>query len=267
MAEWHDWLAWYRNCALAACDPRTRDALQSFALTRWRRYVFAYAGMTNCDATAMPIPSADIVWHDFETLLRLRHTRRGKAYKQWLFARQSSDRGDEASLKTIEGGATLIMRDVVRERLRREWPRRGTVSLNAPPPGAAAESPTLQDWLPASDHTLDDVQQRDLAALGEATARHLCREGLSRRAKTALLAREEGLSIAHPAVLQAAGCGKSSLYAAYADALETIAASVNRRFRQEDRATRAALAVATLKALIPHLRSWAKLENFMTGFF
>ncbi len=215
----------------------------------------------------MVMPAAAVAWHDFETLLRLRRTRRGKAYKHWLFARIPSHAGDHESLDAIQGGATLIMRDVVRERFRREMSRRGTVSLNAPPPGAPAESLSLLELLPSSALTQDDVQQRDLAALGTATAANLCRHVLSRRAKIALLAREWGVSTAHPAVLQAAACGKSMLYSAYHEALQTIAGTVNKRFQRDDRETRASLAVATLKALKPQLLAWAESENLMAEFF
>ncbi len=267
MAEWHDWLAWYRKCALAACDAPTREALQRFALARWQRYATVCAGATNCEAAAITLPSAAVAWHDFETALRLRSTRRGKAYKHWLFTRLPACSGKQTSLDAIQGGATLIMRDVVRERFRREMSRRGTLSMNAPLPGAPAEAPSLQELLPSPEHTLEHVQQRELAAWGAALAAELCRRILSRRAKIALLAREAGVSVAHPAVLAAAACGKSQLYAAYHEALQTIAETVNKRFEGDDRATRASLAVATLQALQAQLLAWAKSEKCMAEFF
>ncbi len=267
MAVWHDWLAWRRTCALAACDTPTRDALQRFALKRWRHYANACAWMIHCEGKPIAIPPAAIAWHDFETWLCLRRSRRGKTYKKWLFARISSHIGDDQSLKAIQGGASLIMRDVVRERFRREMSRRGTISLNATLAGETSESLSLQELLPASNLTQDDVYQRDLAALGTATATSLSRDVLSRRAKIALLAREWGLSTTHPAVLQAAACSKSAIYKAYHDALKTIAGTVNKRFRHDDRETRASLAVATMQALKPQLLTWAKSENVMSAFF
>lgn len=267
MKEWRYWQAWHRTCVLSACELPAREALQRFAFKHWRYYAKRCAGMIEGGKTPLAMPSAEVAWHDFETGLRLRRSRRGKTYKQWLFARVPSDAGEAQRLAAIEGGASLIMRDVVRERFRREMSRRGTFSLNAPVPGASGESLTVQDLLPSPASTRDDVYQRDLAVLGAATAKALCRDSLSRRAKIALLAREWGVSSAHPAVLRAAACGKSVMYTAYHDALKTIAGTVNQRFRRDDRETRACLAVATLQALIPELQTWAKSENLMTDFF
>lgn len=267
MKDLQHWQAWHRKCVLSACEPAARDALQSFASKHWRHYANRCSGMIERGNGALTMPTAEVAWHDFEAGLRLRRSRRGKVYKQWLFARIPSHAGDAQRLAAIEGGASLIMRDVVRERFRREMSRRGTFSLNAPVAGSSSEPLTVQDLLPSPISTRDDVYQRDLAVLGAAIARELCCDGLSRRAKIALLAREWGVSSAHPAILRAAACGKSVIYTAYHDALKKIAGTVNRRFREDDRKTRACLAVATWQALIPELQEWAKSENLMTDFF
>ncbi len=263
MAEWSHWQEWYRKCALAVCEAETRIALQRFADVRWRRYATVCAGKLLPQGNRFAVPAPDDAWHDFETMVRLRSTRRGKAYKHWLFARISSQSGQQA-LDAIQGGASLIIRDVVRERFRREMPRRQTVSLNAPPPDAPVGTPPLQELLPSPVQPLEDVQQRDLDTLAAATAAWVCRRVLSRRSRIAMLAREWGIPSTHPAVRDAAGCGKSVLYTAYHEALQSIAETVNARFRRDDRETRATLAVATLRALKPELISWAKSEALMT---
>ena len=266
MAEWEHWQEWYRKCALASCEEETRAALHRFADARWRRYAAVCAGKLYPEGNRFAVPPPADSWHDFETMVRLRHTRRGKAYKHWLFARMPPQSGRQA-LDAIQGGASLIMRDVVRERFRREMPRQRTVSLHAPPPGAPVGTPPLQELLPAPVQALDEVQQRDLNALAVSTAAWVCHQVLSRRSRIAMLAREWGIPPTDPAVLKAAGCGKSVLCTAYHEALQSIAETVNTRFRRDDRSTRAALAVATLRALKPELVSWAKSEALMAGFF
>ncbi len=267
MADWRHWQDWRRYCSLAACDIEAREALCEFAAMRWRRYAIIYSGITNPRVVVALTPTADMAWHAFETMLRLRHTRRGKSYKQWLFARIARNGGAGEALDTVQSGASLLMRDVVRDHFRREMPRAGTLSLEEPSHGVSGQALSLGELLPSADDVCELAQQRDIERLGGLTAESLLDGMLPRRCKIAMLARETGWSLAHPMILKVAGCRKSVLNSAYHDGLHWIAEAVNNRFAKDDRSTRAALAVATLRAVKTKLIEWAKLESSLSGFF
>ncbi len=263
MAEWRHWRSWYRTCALALCDEDARAELRRFTGQRWRRYAAVCAGLIQGDGC---VPPDTDTWHDFETLLRLRNTRQGKAYKHWLFARVVSLDGD-AARRAVEGGASLMMRDVVRERFRREYSRRGTISLDQPIPGSRPDSPPLEVLLPDRKPADDGVEQRDIRRLAQQTALILMRDILSNREKIVLFAREHGVSLQDPVLIAAAGCGKTVLFRTHHRALQTIARTVERQFQNESRTLQADLAVAAMQALGPMILEWARVEDALCGFF
>lgn len=266
MTELLHWSEWYRMCALDACDHDVRGALHLYAGSRFRYYVRIYLRQTNHTEPDALIPSDAEAWHAFETLVRLRHTRQGKCYKHWLFTRAQGATGRRA-LDAVQSGATLLMRDVVRDRLRTETSPRHTISLDRPLPDNQPEGPALRDLLPGFDNPGLDVQQRDFDQQGARTAVELLHKGLNRRHKVSLLARMLGFSLVNQMVVAAAECSRSALCRTYHDALQSIAEKVNARFAQDDPATRAALAVATFHALKPGLLAWGRKERKLAAFF
>ncbi len=254
MPELKQWREWTVQCALGLCAAETRAELRAFVSLRFRHYARKCCFLTNADDPVQLFPSPADAWHLFESRLRLHQSPAGKSYKQWLLARG----GEGADRALMESGVSLLVRDVVREYLRREHMPRTFGSLEQPVPGLTGEAVSLRELLPGDADTAATVEQRELDALAETCARDVM-DRLSRREQVALLARETGRSITDPAVLQAAGCGKSELSRAYHKALETLASHVRSRFRQEDREHCAAIACATLewvKALLSPEISW-----------
>ncbi len=244
MPELRQWREWTARCALGLCGSATRAELRAFVSARFRHYARKCCFLTNADDPVQLFPSGVDAWHLFETRLRLRQTRAGKSYKQWLLARD----GEGADRASMESGVSLLVRDVVREFLRREHMPRTFAALEQPVPGVTGEAVSLRELLPGDADTAATVEQRERDALAATCARDV-RERLSRREQVALLAREAGRSITDPAVLRAAGCGKSELSRAYHKALQSLAGHVRSRFRQEDREGCAAIACATLEQL------------------
>ncbi len=251
------WARWTGACALGLCPGTTQATLRAFVDRHFRRYVNAYASRTAVRIPAALYLSPADAWHRFETWLCLRATRQGKTYKQWLLAHAA-----DAETLHLERAATLLVRDVVREHLRREVSPVFMRSLDEPagsPDGTTAVSlhELIPDRTPAPTVDIMDVEAEADAAFG-------C---LSRRQRVALLARELGLALSQPAVLAAAECGKSMLCVAYESALQAVAAFVRSRFPGEPRPSQADLAVRLFEVLRSRVVSWGKSENRCAAFF
>ncbi len=260
LAQWQEWHA---RCALGRCAPETQSALAGFAGRRTRRYLALY-GKGGAEASrSIGGPDDREAWHGFETYFYLNRTRAGKSYKDWLAAR-----GTEASPAAIESGAALLLRDVVRERLRREAAPRHARSLQEPLPGADADPDcalTLEDLLPSPSDPAGDADRRDLEHLAVRVADAVFHD-LSLRERMALLAREHGLSCAHPAALRAAGCGKTVLAKAFHSALRRTADGARRTCPGEPPCVLAALSVAAFAAVNERIRDWDRAENHLSQF-
>ena len=257
------WLAWREKCAAALCAQEAQAAFFSFAQSRFARYLTFYRKATNVGSAQALLPEPFQSWHLFETYLAIRNTREGKAYKQWLFAHAE---GAEDLLKALEAGASLLMRDVVREHLRREYSSRRMVSLNQPIATATGETVTLDELLPGPSDGLHPVDQKELAALAARESSEICRT-MPLREKIALLAHGLGLSLADPAVLSAADCRKSVLNTAYHKALVHTATHIRRAFPRESRDVQALLSIEALKVVIKSILTWGKSEKALADFF
>jgi len=201
-----EWREWKDRCALDLCSGPTQESLAAFAATHFGRHVRRCAHITNQPYLSSPLTGRES-WHHLETFLMVRNSREGKRYKDWLFARADGVAGDD-QLDAVAGTAAFLMRDAVREHLRQEHAPRGTMSLNAPVPGAEASGLTLEDLLPGAISPADEVAAREFERLAEAHARAFF-EATPRRDRVAILAKHLGLSLADPAVLQKAGCARA----------------------------------------------------------
>jgi hypothetical protein len=254
------WGEWKEKCALGLCGEETRRALQAFAHARFQHFAAAYARTTNVGDPSVLTPGAGEAWHWFETHFLLGRAPGGKNFKQWLFAELEAK--GYSSQEGVEAGASLLMRDVVRERLRREYSGRHILSLDraAEDESQGEPAPNLQELLPAPLDTMSDVERRELEelALKDSVSAF---DQLNRRECLALLAHELGLSLAHPAVLRAAECGKSVLNTAFSNARIGVAAHVRARHPREDASTMASLTCLVWANVREMILSWGKSEN------
>lgn len=257
------WQRWARKCALGLCPDDTRHALQSFIASRFQHYRDTYAlHMTSGRTAAMPVAPHE-AWHGFETWLRLRNTRQGKVYKLWLLAHAGLP--ETPDLSRLESAASLMVRDVVRDNLRREFSPPFMVSMDAPLERRTDDAgPSLADLIPAAP--TEAAEHADLQHLAAAETQSVLR-GLARRHRLALLARELGLPLSHPAVLRVAGCGKSHLAAAHGVALRSMAAHIQVRYPGEPPSTRAEMAILLLEHVRAAVVAWGRLETGCADFF
>ncbi len=249
------WLEWKQKCAHGLCSAEARHALTAFAAMRFDQFARTYAHRTNASVDSVRSAGKD-GWHLLETYMMTRNNRQGKRYKDWLFSRTAE--GDNA-LDVLAGGATLLMRDVVRDILCHEYGPAQVVSLSAVVRREGGSAITLEDLLPGAVSPSDEVAARELERMA---ARHAGRffENLSHREKVAVLAREIGISLAHPAVVGAAGCSKSVLVEALFKAVERAASNLKEEYSTDDPEVVRALTAMTIRDLSQRVRSWGEAD-------
>ncbi len=246
------WEEWREVCALEGCAPAARQALLGFAAARFRLYLGRYAGMNEAHwCPRMPEPES--CWHFFESHVTVRATRQGKRYKEWLFAR--TEHSQDPALDVIQGGATLIMRDVVREFLRHELlPHR--VSL----PQAMLEDCGMQIRRDRLFAACPDPESQAALREYEALARDHA-ESLFRDAplpvRVALLACSMGLPLSHDLVQEAAGRRKSALHSGFRDWLRRMACMLQADYRDDPPECRLTLALLVLDQAQSMAGTWA----------
>lgn len=258
------WAEWRARCALLLCGNAAREALTAFVQVRFGKYLRQYGAYLMGGAEGhLPLPAANDAWHLFETHLAVDQTRDGRTYKGWLFDRIAGSSDDPLSV--IQGGATLLTREVVREYLRREQSPPGTSSLQAPATDGTS-SWTLEELLPDTGNPAEEAARREYEALADGEAAALF-ETAGLRERVAVLAKDLGFSCAHPAVTGAAGCGKSLIALAWQSVMQRLAERVRQSFAGEDRAEQALLANLTAIALQRRVRAWAALEKKTAALF
>lgn len=258
------WTEWKERCALGLCGPEAQHALRTYGGKRFREFVARYAFLAPGRDPAGATPSPADCWHLFETHLTVGRGSEGKRYKDWLFARVALSR--DPPLKTIRCGALLLMRDVAREYLRKEFSSTPTLSLQAPPPGAGEGSLNLEDLLPGHVDPSAEAARHEIERLAHDYAGRFFKD-MSRRERIAVLARHLGLSLADPAVEQAAGCGKSALNKSYHVLLARLGTCVKADYPGEDREMLALFALAVIEQAEKSTIAWARMENALSGFF
>jgi len=238
---------------LGLCSAGTRDALSGFAALHFARLTSRYAYSTSARNVPAALSAADS-WHLFETHLMVNSTRQGKRYKDWLLER-STIPGAEAC-EALTAGAVLVMRDAVREHLRREYEPDWMLSLNAPAADAAGETVSFEDLLPGGIDPSDEVATREFERLAAARAEEFFQE-VGLRERIIVLARELGLSLAHPEVERTAGCRKSVLGEAYRACFARLARRLAVEYAAEDAEALRILTLMTFQELGNVVRAWS----------
>jgi len=265
MTEINHWLKWKEKCALALCPPDMQPVLQAFVHSRYRRYAIQYSSAFQAGEIEMSSLNANEAWHWFESYFQLHRNRQGKSYKDWLFARTSAGK-PAADSGDIESGVSLLLRDVVRDRLRSECSSRRVLSLDANACSSEESQPiSLMELLPNDFDTNNEVERREIEKIASALADSAI-DSLSHRERLALFGRELGLSLTTPLLLKAAGCGKTALAEAHRTALMAVARHITAAYPDESRSTQASLTVAVFSLIRHKIISWARAENGLSEF-
>ena len=252
------WTEWKTRCALDLCSDPSQGKLQSFARSRFERFLRHYSGESNLSLHSNP-------WHLFETHVTIKNTRQGKRYKDWLFARVQSSPDDP--LDVIQGGASLIMRDVTRALLRSESAPRNFTSLNKPIADSDGSPVTLLDVLSSEADPVSEICRREYAEIATKHASEILR-AMSRREQIVVVAKQIGLSLAHNTVEELAGCKKSVLSTAYRDLLVRIASAVKAQYQDdEDPECILSLSLMIIQQVSALAFKWAKSEKALSQLF
>jgi hypothetical protein len=264
--DWSDWDQWLQRCAILRCELPVRARLRRMADHRFRRHL-ARRGpfLRAADAGAFALTPED-AWHRLEVRLVTGRGGAGKTGKCWLRARAEGLPPD-AARAAVESGASLICRDAARDYIRLEVRPAATVSFDDPVrPGSTL---TWGDLLPSGAGWGADpaaaVAARDLAErAGRCAAEH--ERVAEHPVRIAWLARALGLSLADPAVLSAAGLGKSQLFRLLNADVEALAERC-RRAAGGVPAEALDLALRSAAALRRRARAWGAGEKALRPLF
>ena len=238
------WKEWHDRCAIILCGKTTQSELREFGATRFKRYLDRYASFDGVRNTSPLMVSPADAWHLLETRCVTHHSKQGKSYKDWLFAR--ADGREKNVDDVIEGGAALMMRDVVRDYLRREIPPQRTVSYDLLIENGYETNVSV--LLPYTVTPHDVLSTQEVDGLADESASQAF-QASTHREKIALLAKATGKPLTHQAVLGAAGCGKSVLSTAYRRLLSRLADNVQQTFPDESPDSLISITLLTLNKL------------------
>ncbi len=245
------WREWEFRCALGRCRPYRRRMIERFCHGRFLLLLDRYARRSNrAREEAGEIRPASTA-HLFETHCLTSRTRAGKAYKRWIFSRATGDA--PARLRALEGGAALILRDVVREHLRAEHTPPFVQSMDQPLRDADGRTIALEDLLPAGgENPMDAADRYEAGQLARQAAANLGPR-LPTRDRMILLAQALEIPLSHPRLLSEAACEKSALHRSARILVERVAAYVEDTHGQEPAGAKvrlASLILAELRRLV-----------------
>lgn len=248
------WIEWKERCAIALCSSTTQEALRSFGGMRFRTLAQRCLPLVNVKhVNAVMLPDSD-AWHLLETHMTLPETPAGKTYKQWLFARLHG--ALDAPFDIIQGGATLIMRSVVRDYLRREFSPADHVAITMTACKNGTSSTISESTLPGNSDTLDTVATRELNAIAAREAERFF-EQMALRSRLALAARYLRIPLSTPSVLALADCEKSVLYSTCKQSASELLEEIRNTYSSEDRATITDITFRTFEAVMNLCVNWA----------
>ena len=235
MNDFAPWQEWGELCDSAKCTDNHKAALYEFARINWHLYLDDESG-------GGEIPESSEVtgeqpWMKFESYCVVKHTTEGKSTKSWLFKRLSLPYGTPAD--KIRSGASLLMRSVVREFLRKE----GRFRLRR----FGRPEPSLDDILPNSSETLtygdvllqdipdpgQEAELRDLKKIAQEEAVEIV-SGFSERQRIVVTAWALGIALSNPEVGKIAGCKKSVLSDELNKTFRSIEKKIHSDYADED---------------------------------
>ncbi len=248
MATIDHWEEWKKQCAIALCSNDARRDLESFAFHRWTRFLQTIFGYDSPELTELKIGD---IWHRFETWCCVSSTSSGKAYKDWMFGRLETHVG--TPLDIIQSGATLLLRDVVRDfvrhegRMRLPGRRAPEISLNEPIAGIEGDL-TYADLLPAELDADSQLIVREYQRLAEQEASELLPRLVSRE-RLVLAASALGIPMSNPRLARIAGKKKSVLSSTLQRVEDRIKQHIDKKYTGEQEGDRRVLCIATLRQL------------------
>jgi hypothetical protein len=208
MAEFEDWMQWKERCALGLCEVLRADRLAAYAHSQFKSHAGKLPEHFGPGRKALSNTDGKTAFHYLETFCLTRNPKvsaLGKDYKEWIFLRLKT-LPEGTPLSIVEKGASLVLRDAVRQLAAKE--------LNPFP----EDSGVGDDGFP-SEQQLPDPRVEELGATYRAHAEEAGRQasrlfpGLTGRERELLVVRHRGLHFNDPGVVEICGVRKSQLFA------------------------------------------------------
>lgn len=242
------WQAWKQACAAALCSEEHAAELRRFGQSRFAGYLERYGARVGLRGQAGRLPTATDAWHLFETHAQVTTHREGKRYKEWLFVR--AEQCPRPWLDTIESSVTLMIRDVVREYLRREHTPRFMESLHRSIPASDGNGGLpLEELLPDSDEPLEELMQKEIHEAARMAAQRFF-PSMDQRERIALWARSRGFALTDPDVQHWAGCGRSVLHSTHSACVARLCEGIRKSHPDESSASWLLMAKKAIEELI-----------------
>jgi hypothetical protein len=258
------WHHWKKACAADLCDAETAAMLRRFGAAKFSAYVKRYASRVGHYGQTMRVAESRDAWHLLETFARVGQTRSGKRYKDWLF--QRAEHCGDNWLGAIEGGATLLMRNVVREYLRREHAPAFMTSLNKSLAGESGSTLTLEALLPDTLDFHDELAEREWLTLAKDRAAAIY-PSLDSRERIFLWARAQGYPLNDERIVKWTRSGASVNYEVYRKAVERLGLMMKKFLPGESPAVLTHVTCMALAELVQIILSKINQEKGATRFF
>ena len=259
-----DWIEWKQMCDSARCSEDVRHRLWEWAGIQLNAHLRKWGAGQKLTEFGEWNEDPERAWHLFESHMVLKQVIGAKKPKDWLFDRLES--GSGSPLDIIQGGGSLILRDVAKDLIRKNYSPPNWASLDAPVTPAAESSLTLGDLLPDAVNPADEAAFNELTELAEAHAQELF-SSMSRRQRVALMAKGLGISLAETTLLETVDCSKSTLYDALAAVKKELVDRIEHESGESDSESLQILAALTLQALEILCLRWAESENDLSRYF
>jgi hypothetical protein len=243
MNDFIPWQEWGELCDSALCSESSRAELYKFARINWNAWLDKESGGGDVPEESEVVGTEP--WQRFESHCAVKQTAAGKSYKSWLFERVSILPNGTPADK-VRSGASVIMRTVVREFLRKEGRFRlrrfsqPEPSLSDTPPNAS-EGLTYEDLLSDTVAPGQEVELRDLQRIATTEARKVVDGSFNERQRIVFTAAALRIALSNPEVERLAGCKKSVLSDTLNKTLREIAATIHRDYAEDDLPERALL--------------------------
>ncbi len=248
------WRMWKRLCAADLCDASTAADLRAFGTFRFLHGLQRYASRMGHRGPPLAAADAENGWHLLETYAALGATRRGKRYKDWLFDKAE---GAVDWLSSVEAGASLLMRDAVRERLRQEHAPAWMTSLQSPL-GVASDL-SIEDLLPDSADPVSVIEEQEWREIAQAQAAAFLPE-LNERQRIVIWARAEGIPLNDSRLAARIGRRPGALYETYQSTVMDICGRLKKLYQDEPSSRMVLLA----RLVLEHLKKTIR-DEFISG--
>ena len=253
---WEAWLEWKWKCALVRCGAPTRQLLSDWAVPQIRNIVRRFdPNHSLAVPSADPPFTIDPAWSAMEVHLAAGRKSSGPPFKDALFRCVQYEPSDEDKRNALERYFSRTCQNEIPKLVLREQSEIAKARAQGidmvpldQPVGPSPDAPTIGDLYAGADHEALEPDSKAADTELDAIARQEAEEWLphlTTREKLAWGCASAQRSLNDPAVLAAAGCGKTQFYdaAKRAEGMQQFRISLFAKYAESDEETLRELAI------------------------